>query len=153
MYAIAAEADGYFPNRNSSGYAYPNWRATGLGGVERGYFNYYTRTDDGGRDFKNEKGIVYNPEIRLAPEGWIRLRVKNQTNTYQSIHINGVSKDGNTGQTFNGLNVDQELITLKRGGLNWSFPIFYYEDGQPHKLRNDTVYCQPHDTVYHEIIY
>lgn len=152
VYAIAAEADGFFPNINSGGYDYPNWRASGLGGVKKGYKNYFTQANDS-KDFQNNKGIVYLPEIRLAPEGWIKLRVKNQTKKYQTIHINGVSEDGNTGQTFNGLNVDEVLITLKRGGLDWSFPIFYYENGQPYKLRNDTVYCQPHDTVYHEIIY
>lgn len=152
VYAIAAEADGFFPNINSGGYAYPEWQATGLERITKGYKNYLTQSRDD-RDFQNEKGIAYLPEIRLAPEGWIKLRVRNESKKYQTIHINGVGEDGNTGQTFNGKDVDEELITIKRGGLNWSFPIFYYTDGQPYKLRNDTVYSQPHDTVYHEIKY
>ena len=146
VYAVAAEAEGYFPNRNSGGYPYPNWRATGRGGVKRGYINYYTRADDGPREFINEKGIVYNAEIRLAPEGWIKYRIINQDNKYDYINIKAFT-GGGLGP-FAGHNVNQTVYDINRGGLTNKIYIYYR-----YNTVVDSIYVEPHDTVLYELEY
>jgi len=154
MYNIAAEAEGYFPNRNSGGYPYPNWRATGRGGVKRGYINYYTRADDGARKFINEKGIVYNAEIRLAPEGWIQFHIVNEPPGFPD-DIMKLGGEGAGGQLirYKGSHVNVHKL---RGPLMAGRPVYvgYNVTSQGEfQYYADSIYVEPHDTVLYELEY
>lgn len=145
VYAIAAEAEGFFPNINSGGYPYPEWRATGRAKVEKGYFNYYNRASDE-KDFRVKEGIVYLPEIRLAPEGWIKYRIINKSNTHKYVNIKAFA-GGGLGP-FTGHNVNKTVYDINRGGLR-NIVYIYYSDSTV----VDSIFVEPQDTVTYELTY
>jgi len=153
MYNIAAEAEGYFPNRNSGGYPYPNWRATGRGGVKRGYINYYTRADDGPREFINEKGIVYNAEIRLAPEGWIQFHIVNEPPGFESDRLDILTEESSLSKIFTGSSVNRQFIDGPVMAGRYSRILYNVTSQGEFQFYADSIYVEPHDTVLYELEY
>lgn len=145
VYAIAAEAEGYFSNYNSGGYPYPEWRATGRASVEKGYFNFYSRASDD-KEYRVKDGIAYLPEIRLAPEGWIKYRIINQNNKQNYINIKAFA-GGGLGP-FSGYNINLTVYDTKPGGLRSEIYIYYRDSTVV-----DSIFVEPHDTVTYELTY
>jgi hypothetical protein len=153
VYAVAAEADGFFPNRNSGGYDYPRWRATGLQRLKEGYLNYFNNPNDQ-RDFVHNKGEAYYPEIRLAPEGWIKFIIKNEAPAY-SNDLMTLAPENSGGQSirFNGTNFPNPYFTepLRAGRLS---RILYNVTSQGNfQFYEDSIFVVPHDTVTYELTY
>ena len=153
VYAIAAEADGYFPNRNSGGYAYPNWRATGLQRIKDGYINYFTQSRDE-KDFQHEKGKVYYPEIRLAPEGWIRFRIVNATPSYSNDIMKLLPENSNL-QTINFSGASVKTFYMAGPVRSGRFSIIRYNVTSQGEFQyyTDSIFVEPHDTVIYELEY
>ena len=153
VYAIAAEAEGFFTNFNSGGYPYPKLRATGRASVEKGYFNYYNRASDE-KDFRVEKGIVYLPEIRLAPEGWIKFKIINESPAYPD-DVMKLGGEGAGGQltNFTGASVNTQYYRgpLRAGRFSY---IGYNVTSQGNfQYYEDSVFLEPHDTAIYELRY
>jgi len=152
VYAVAAEADGYFANRNSGGYPYPNWRATGSQRIKRGYKNYFTLPHDN-KDYQENKGIVYLPEIRLAPKGWVRFQVVNEEPSYNDDKL-VISPDGSSFvKEFYGSNINT-FYTAPPVRAGRYQRIMYNVTSQGEFLfYEDSIFLDPHDTVTYQLKY
>lgn len=153
VYAIAAEADGYFPNRNSGGFDYPNWRATGLEDVKRGFKNNYDRPDDK-RDFVHNKGAAYYPEIRLAPEGWIKFNIKNEAPAYSDDLMTLLPENhGAQAIPFNGTIVQSYYLAGPLRAGRFSRILYNVTMQGDFQFYEDSIFVEPHDTVTYELSY
>lgn len=153
LYAIAAEADGFFSNRNSGGFDYPNWRATGLWGVEKGRLNYFNSPSDE-RKFVNNQGVVYNPEIRLAPKGWIKFKIKNETPAF-SNDIMKLGGEGSNGQliNFSGSNVNTQYLRGPVRAGRFVYVGYNVTSQGNFQFYEDSIFAEPHDTVIYVLSY
>ena len=153
VYAMAAEADGFFANRNSGGFDYPLWRTTGLEGLKRGYKNYYNRFDDS-REFVNNKGTAHYPEIRLAPEGWIRFNIKNEAPAY-SNDLMTLAPENSGGQSirFNGANIPTPYFAGPLRAGRFSRILYNVTSQGDFQFFEDSIFVEPHDTVTYELTY
>lgn len=152
VYAIAAEADGFFPNINSGGYAYPHWRATGLEGVQKGYKNYYDRPDDD-LDFIHNKGVVHYPEIRLAPEGWVKLNLFNEPPTHQNDILQISTEASSESVRFSGASVNTSYIAGPLMAGRYSRILYSISSQGDFEFHEDSVFIEPHDTTMYELTY
>jgi len=153
VYAMAAEADGFFANRNSGGFDYPHWRTTGLEGLKRGYKNYYNRFDDS-REFVNNKGTAHYPEIRLAPEGWIKFNIRNEEPTF-SNDIMKLGGEGSSGQliNFSGSNVNTQYFRGPVMAGRYVYVGYNVTSQGNFQFYEDSIFAEPHDTVTYELTY
>jgi len=153
VYAIAAEADGFFPNRNSGGYPYPQWRASGLGSVTRGYFNYYRRIDDN-IDYQNHKGVANYPEIRLAPEGWISFVIENSPPTYNN-DLMTLLLENHGGQSipYSGIIGTNYYIAGPLRAGRFSTILYNVTSQGVFQFYEDSIYIPPHDTITYQLSY
>jgi hypothetical protein len=153
VYAVAAEADGYFANRNSGGYPYPNWRATGSQRIKRGYKNYFTNPHDE-KDYHESNGIVYLPEIRLAPKGWIMFNIENESPAF-SDDVMKLGGEGAGGQltTFNGANVNTQYLRGPLRAGRFVYVGYNVTSQEQFRYYKDSVFIKPQDTVIYQLKY
>lgn len=153
VYSIAAEADGYFPNSNSGGYPYPHWRATGLASLEKGYRNYYNRPDDE-KKFELEQGMIYLPEIRLAPEGWIKFNIENVPAAYSSDLMTLLPENhGGQAVRFNGSSIHSQYLAGPLRAGRYSRILYNVTSQGDFQFHEDSIFLEPQDTVIYELKY
>jgi len=151
LYAIAAEADGFFTNRSSGGFPYPSFRATGLGSIEKGYFNYFNRISDE-KDFHTDKGVVYLPEIRLAPKGWIKFSIKNNHPAFDNDQLQ-LGGEGSFGQLgiFSGADINTFHMRGPLRAGRWVKIAYNIISQGKFQAHQDSILLSPHDTITYEI--
>ncbi len=120
--------------------------------IERGYKNYLTLpTDD--KDFQHEKGILYLPEIRLAPEGWIRVRIENTLPSYNNDLLRLSTEASSQSINFNGAGVNTIFITDPLMAGRYSRILYSTTSQGDFQFYEDSIYVEPHDTVTFELTY
>lgn len=153
IYALSAEADSYFANGNSGGFPYPNWYATGRTGIIKGFHNYFNQVNDE-IIFENNKGVVKNPEIRLAPIGWINFQIENIPPVYTDDVMRFLPENqGGQSNSFNGpIGLTQFISNPIRAG-RYSKILYNLTSQGNFKSFQDSIFVIPNDTVTYILKY